>query len=416
MPIPRPRNTVRLRLTLLYGGLFILSGACLLTITYLLVRAAGGVVVAITHYETGGPAGSGSIPPPPPLSSASGYASAQHAAELRQLLGYSAIALAIMAIASVVLGWLVAGRVLHPLRTITTSVKQISASNLNERLTADGPDDELSELAATFNALLDRLEAAFDAQRQFVANASHELRTPLARERTVMEVALRDPKATVGSLRAAGERVLASGMQQERLIEALLTLARSQRGLGYREPFDLRNVAAAELGNRLPDGETASPRLSSRLRAAPTTGDQRLAERLVANLVDNAIRHNVPGGEVEIVTETVAGRALISVANTGPEIAATEIARLKQPFQRRDSRRGSPRDGLGLGLSIVAAIAVAHDAAFELRPRPGGGLVAEVRFPGNHQGPPRRRSPSAPPAQHQPAEVPPPNADSSTSS
>lgn len=211
MPVPRPRNTVRLRLTLLYGGLFVLSGACLLTITYVLVREAGGVVVAITHYETGVPAGSGSIQPPPPLSSANGYASAQHAAELRQLLGYSAIALGIMAIVSVVLGWLVAGRVLQPLRTITTSVREISASNLNERLAADGPDDELSELAATFNALLDRLEAAFDAQRQFVANASHELRTPFARERTVMEVALRDPKATVGSLRAAGEGVLAFG-------------------------------------------------------------------------------------------------------------------------------------------------------------------------------------------------------------
>jgi signal transduction histidine kinase len=396
MRIPRPRNTLRLRLTLLYGGLFILSGATLLAITYGLVSGSGGTVRYISHYESGGPGG---IAPLPALSA---YSDAQHAAELRQLLGYSGIALGIMSVVSVLLGWIVAGRVLHPLRTITSSVHDISANTLSERLTTAGADDELRDLAVTFNGLLDRLEGAFDAQRQFVANASHELRTPLARERTVMEVALGDPDASVASLRAAGERVLASGQQQERLIEALLTLARSQRGLDSREPFDLRDIAKDVLAARAPEGEGEDPRLRCALRPAPSAGDERLAERLVINLVDNALRHNVPGGVVEVTTGTADGRASIVVSNTGPELSQSQIARIRRPFEQAHGRRsggghnrGGHSGGLGLGLSIVDAIATAHDATLDLRPRPGGGLVAEVRFPGVRQGRSQRREPAA---------------------
>jgi signal transduction histidine kinase len=388
MRMPRPRNTVRLRLTLVYGGLFILSAVTLLAITYGLVSSSGGTVLYVSHSESGGPGG---IQPLPALSA---YSSAQHAAELRQLLGYSGIALGTMSVISLLFGWIVAGRVLHPLRMITSAVHDISANNLSERLTTAGTDDELRELAVTFNGLLDRLESAFDAQRQFVANASHELRTPLARERTVMEVALGDPDASVASLRAAGERVLASGQQQERLIEALLTLARSQRGLDSREPFDLRDIANDVLTAREPEKAAEGLRVSSALRPAPSAGDKRLAERLVINLVDNAIRHNVPGGVVEVSTGTADGRSTVVVSNTGPELSGSQIARIRLPFEQGDGRRsGGMSGGVGLGLSIVNAIAIAHDATLDLRPRPGGGLVAAVHFPGLPQArPPDERN------------------------
>lgn len=390
-----PRNTIRLRLSLLYGGLFIVSGAILLAITYTLVSGSGTTVLHISYYQNGAPAaGLGPLPSSPPGGTA--YAQAQHAAELHQLLVYSGIALGIMSVVSVLLGWVVAGRVLHPLRTITTAVRDISASNLNERLTTAGADDELTHLAATFNGLLDRLESAFDAQRQFVANASHELRTPLARERTVMEVALADPDASVESLRAAGQRVIVSGQQQERLIEALLTLARSQRGLDSHDPFDLREITEDVLESRAPDPGAGAPPVTAALRPAPSAGDTRLAERLVANLVDNAIRHNVPGGIVEVATATADGLAVITVVNTGPEVSAGQLERIRRPFERGDGQRSRGlRDGLGLGLSIVSAIAAAHDAAFDLSPRTGGGLIAEVRFPGQGQGRPPRRRPAA---------------------
>ena len=254
----RPRRTVRLRLTLLYGGLFLLSGAGLLAITYALVSNRLPVV-ATSHGGTAGTspgtAGGGTrvcfflgqpgaAPPaaPPDCLAASQLAVQQRGAELNQLLIESGIALAIMTVVSIGLGWLVAGRVLRPLRTITAAARSISASSLHARLALPGPGDELKELGDTFDGLLARLEAAFGAQRQFVANASHELRTPLARQRTLIEVALADPRPTVVTLQDACKRALATGEEQERLIEALLTLARSQRGLDRREPIDLAAI------------------------------------------------------------------------------------------------------------------------------------------------------------------------------
>ena len=260
-----PRRTVRLRLTLLYGGLFLLSGAILLAVTYVLVvSATDGVIFRGQNGSQGfisgphnGTAANGGGQPPELQTSGRGsggltpnqlqaqarkleaQAAHQHAAELHQLLIQSGLALTGMAVLSIGLGWLVAGRVLRPLRTITAAAREISATNLHERLALGGPDDELKELGNTFDGLLARLEASFSAQRQFVANASHELRTPLARQRILSQVALADPDATAETLRAAHERVLAAGAQQEQLIEALLTLARGQAGLGTREPFDL---------------------------------------------------------------------------------------------------------------------------------------------------------------------------------
>jgi signal transduction histidine kinase len=395
-----PRRTVRLRLTLLYGGLFLISGTGLLIITYVLVAhrfptimtvqgktvAHGGAGIAFST-STAGPActaGQHPVVSPAQLTRCARQAQAdaarQQATEMNQLLTQSGVALAIMSVISIVLGWLVAGRVLRPLRTITVAARRLSASSLHERLALAGPDDELKELGDTFDGLLGRLEAAFGAQRQFVANASHELRTPLARQRTVIEVALADPEPTVASLSEACARALAAGEQQEQLIEALLTLARSQRGLDRREPIELAATVEMVLRSRLPEAERRGLSVRAELGTGPVLGDARLAERLAANLLDNALRHNVPGGWVRVTTGNRAGHAVLSVANTGPVIAAAEVGRLFEPFQRLGADR-TGRDGLGLGLSIVRAIADAHHARLRVRAAAAGGLDIQVRFP-----------------------------------
>jgi signal transduction histidine kinase len=282
-----------------------------------------------------------------------------------------------MALISICLGWLVSGRALQPLRTITNAAKGISASNLHRRLALKGPNDELRQLGNTFDELLSRLEASFDAQRQFVANASHELRTPLTLERTLVEVALADPDPSVGSLRRTLEKVLGASEHHERLLEALLTLSRSQRGLDWHEPVDLRATADEALAAIDHDGLT----LTASLEPAWTSGDRRLVERLVANLVTNAIRHNLLEGTIDIRTETRDGRAILAIANSGPVIAPRDLERLFQPFQRLADERTDATSGLGLGLSIVQAIAAAHDATITTHAPPGGGLELEVSFP-----------------------------------
>jgi signal transduction histidine kinase len=408
----RPRRTIRLRLTLIYGGLFLICGAGLLAITYVLVdnatagyfsstgpggRAAGAIVgpaasagkhgnpPAATQIISTGP-GSRTVTLTPRQARALTHrmqaaAASQHASEMHQLLIYSGVALAIMAAVSAGLGWIVAGRVLRPLRTITAAARDISATSLHRRLALRGPADELKELGDTFDGLLARLDASFAAQRQFVANASHELRTPLAWQRTLVQVALADPGADFESLRAACERVLTSGAHQERILEALLTLSRGQAGLGKREPFDLATLAGHVLRSRQPDAQDRQLAIHSALAPAPATGDPRLAERLIANLADNALRHNVPGGSVEVVTGTKNSRAILSVINTGPVVPAAAVGRLLQPFQRLAADRTGHGEGLGLGLSIVQAITQAHGAILTIRAQPSGGLHAEVSFP-----------------------------------
>jgi signal transduction histidine kinase len=393
-----PGRTVRLRLTLLYGALFLASGAALLAITYVLVAhqytdndQIFGIAIQAGPDGSGKslPVEPGTIAPPLPVPGEGDAVLVKRhsAAALRQLALQSGIALAIMAILSIWLGWLVAGRVLRPLRTITNAARDISASNLHRRLALEGPDDELKQLANTFDGLLGRLEASFDAQRQFVANASHELRTPLTYERALLEVALADPDATADSLRETCERVLASGEQQERLIEALLTLSRSQRGLDQHEPFDLAAVAADVLETRRAEAEHKQLHIETALDPAPTSGDVALGERLVANLVDNAMRHNVAAGRIEVATATKNGHAVISIANTGPVVPSGDIDRLFQPFQRLTSDPDDGQDaGLGLGLSIVHAIATAHEATVTPKALPEGGLAIEVRFPSTGRG------------------------------
>jgi len=370
-----PRRTVRLRLTLLYGCLFLLSGAALLAITYALVRTAlSGPLTSggSPSQSTGG----GIVHGHPPASF-----HAQQASDLHQLLVQSAIALAIMAVIAICLGWLVAGRVLRPIRTMTATTRRISERSLHERLALHGPDDELKDLADTIDGLLARLETAFDSQRRFVANASHELRTPLMLTQTLLQVALADPALTLESLKTACREAIDTGKEQAQLIDALLTLARSQRGLDHREPFDLAALARETLDSTDAAAAGKNLALEPALDPAPVRGDPRLARTLITNLIDNAIRYNHPGGRVAVLTTTDADHALLRVTNTGPLIAHDQIDPLLQPFRRLDGQRSNHTDGLGLGLSIVLAIATAHDASLSLNPEPTGGLAVEVAFP-----------------------------------
>ncbi|MFC4057810.1 sensor histidine kinase [Planomonospora corallina] len=386
-PVIGARRTIRLRLTLLYSGLFLAAGVLLVALIYLLVQyspfpgppeaptpPAVPAPPAFLEPPAGPAPSAGPAPPAPeplePLEPRALPGAGQQAGNARRLLVNSLIALAFMAFASMLLGWFAAGRVLRPLGDITATVRRITADRLDRRLAVSGPDDELKELADTFDELLDRLEASFTAQRRFVANASHELRTPLTLQQAMAEVALADPEAGAEALRAVLERVLAAGRHQERLIEALLTLARGQQGLDRREPFDLAEIAGRALAQHPGPGL----RVESALRPAPASGDRALVERLVANLLDNALRHNVPGGWVRVATAVRSGRPAVTVSNSGPVIPPDRVALLLQPFQRLESGRKAVGDGLGLGLSIVAAIVEAHHGTLETRPLPEGGL------------------------------------------
>jgi signal transduction histidine kinase len=303
----------------------------------------------------------------------------QRSSSLSSLLTWSGIALAVMALVSIGLGWLVAGRALAPIRTMNTRARSITAESLHERLGLEERDDELGELATAFDELLGRLEGAFDSQKRFVANASHELRTPLTLERTLVELALADPEASRESLRQTCERVLASTEQQERLIEALLTLARSQAGVEAGSEVDLADVVGEMLMTR--EARLEGIKLESQLDQAIVVGDGALLERLVSNLIDNAVLHN-PTHEpwIRVSTGELRGQPGLVVANSGPQIPNERVDELFEPFRRLEADRTSERDGLGLGLSIVQAIANAHGAVVTARALPEGGLEVELRF------------------------------------
>ena len=383
-PARRHRRSVRWRLAAVYGALSILSAAVVVTGIYSWEASA-------TSVQPATPA------PPAPSGQQSPLAQAQarigqleyqvtalsdraHSINSHGLPAAVAVVLGLTAIASLLLGWLLAGRILRPLRKITTATRSISEDDLGRRLAIPGPANELTDLADTIDALLARLEAAFDAQRQFVANASHELRTPLTLERALLEVALADPAATAATLRSTCEEVLVTSQEQERLIEALLTLARSQRGLDHRDPFDLAEITTRVLNACSLRAQALALDVTAELGSAPATGDPSLAERLIANLTDNALSYNVPGGQVEVSTGTRNGHAFLLMANTGPPVPAGQIQRLLQPFQRLNPDRADEPGRSGLGLSIVAAIAKAHDAALSVHPGNHGGLSVEVTF------------------------------------
>ncbi len=317
---------------------------------------------------------------------------AQRAVDSHQLLVNSGVALAIVAVLALLAGWLVAGRLLRPIRTITRTARKISSTNLHERLALAGPQDELKELGDTLDDLFGRLDAAFEAQRHFVANASHELRTPLTAERTLLQVALDDPDTTIAAWRWTAEEVLASSDEQECLIEALLTLASSESGLKGQEPVDLADTVTTSLAGLEHEIDLRGIHVDEMTAPAPLEGDPLLVERLVVNLLTNAVRHNVVDGRIEVVTDVRDGHARLSVTNTGALIPPSEVDRLFQPFQRLGSRRSHYRDGHGLGLSIVRAIANAHRAGIDVHPMPGGGLSVSIIFPKTSRS---RRAPSA---------------------
>jgi signal transduction histidine kinase len=387
-----PRRTARLRLTLLSGALFLLSGATLLTVIYvlfLLVRG-GGSGSALSSGSGNSQAG---LANPNGSQSSLGIdevhrsvggsaATAQRFADQHGLLIACAIGLAIAAVFALLLGWFVAGRMLRPVQAITATARRISATNLDERLALDDADEEFKQLGDTLDNLFARLGAAFEAQQHFVANASHELRTPLTAERTLLQVALDDPHTTNAAWRSTAEEVLASSDEQERLIEALLTLASSQGGLDHLERLDLAVICNDVLSRSNPDIDRLGLHIETATRSAHLDGDPRLIDRLVANLVDNAIGHNQIGGQVNVsTTVNEEGKAVLSVTNTCAVIPPADVDRLFQPFQRLDPSRTRHKDGHGLGLSIVRSIASAHGATITAHPRPQGGLHIEVTFP-----------------------------------
>jgi signal transduction histidine kinase len=349
-----PRRTLRLQLTLLYGGFFFACGVAVLLVPVLTIKQ--------------------SIP-----EGASAATVAQIEAGTRLQVIRAAATVAGLVLLSLAVGWLIAGRFLRPLRAITATARDISVSNLDRRVSLGRRDDEFADLGKTLDSLFGRLEASFESQRRFVANASHELRTPLAAERTLIQVALADPDADTRTLRATCQDVLMLGEQQEHLIEALLTLACGERGVDRWDRFDLAELAGRVIADRREEAAGRGIRVDAALGPAPATGDPSLAESLVANLVDNALQHNLAQGWVEIATKAVDGHAVISVRNTGKPVPPGEMDRLFQPFQRLDGERTGP-GGHGLGLAIVRAIADAHGAALTAKARPEGGLDIEVSF------------------------------------
>jgi len=384
-----PRRTVRLRLTVMYGLLFFVCGALLLAL-------ADGVTV---HGTTGaevspnGPAALRSAPPsgPVPTAHVNGAPSAASPGQSlsHQLAMASLIALGVMTVAALALGWFMAGRALRPVRKMTAAAQRISEDNLHERLALTGPDDELKELGDTMDGLLARLESAFAAQRRFVANASHELRTPLTTMRASLDVALAKPEPVPPQTVALAARLRAELDKTDALLESFLVLARAQhrqtrhRHLsGYRAlPLDyavgaaLADQAAAIGAMNLTVQDISGP------GGAWVAGDQALLSRLVGNVIGNAVCHNINGGWIRIATQTNGGRASLIVENGGQVLDQRQVDELAQPFRRLGADRTGSDKGSGLGLSIVAAIAEAHGGTLDLQARDGGGLRVRVELP-----------------------------------
>jgi signal transduction histidine kinase len=369
------RRTVRVRLTALYSGLFLATSTILLVVVNLLLRQMLQKQV-VRFEELGAP------PPGLPRPAEEGATTYQVVAgRAANQLGdavlqfqwlISGITIAVLAIMSVAVGWWMAGRVLSPLHQITATARRLSLSNLDERIALSGPRDELKELADTFDAMLDRLERSADSQRRFVANASHELRTPLAIQRAAIEIGLDDP--TPERLNEVRNDLLTANRRTERLIDGLLTLAVGDRGLDVREPVPLDAIVREVVS------EAATDAVAVTVDVEPVTvaGDPVLLSRLVANLVDNAVRYNRPGGAVWVHLSANGG---LIIRNTGAEVPLNRLGELFEPFRRLHATRTRSADGTGLGLSIVNSIAQAHGALGRAQPNPDGGLTVTVRFP-----------------------------------
>ncbi len=348
----RPRPTIRFRLTALYAVVVFLAGGLLLAVSYALLD--GHLHNTLTD------------------------ATADDV--LAQLREQYLLALFAVTALAVLLGWVIAGRALAPLRTIASAARAVSGESLTRRVELRGPDDELHELADTFDEMLERLDSAFASQKRFVADASHELRTPLTVLRTEVEVALADPDASAAELRATAEVVREEVQRFEALLESLLALARSEaRALASEEPVDLADLVGKVVSRLQPEAATRDVLLRVEAKSAVVYGDRGLLERMVFNVVDNAVTHNCSGGFAEVRVAPRGEKAMLSVVNTGPRVPDESVQLLTEPFHRLERRHD--RRGAGVGLSIVRAVAAAHDGRLELTAREDGGLVAEVELP-----------------------------------
>jgi signal transduction histidine kinase len=389
-PYPWLRPTIRIRLTLLYGGMFLIAGMLLLTIIYLLAAEAlheGSklpfrILNANAQLTSDScPGLTGTLPSEQFMERLGECTDAQRAIALDELLQRSLLALLGLAVAAFAFGYVMAGRVLAPLGRITRTARQVASSDLHKRIELEGPDDELKELSDTFDDMLDRLDRAFTAQQRFVANASHELRTPLAINRTLLEVQLSDPEASP-ELQQLGKTLLATNERSEQLVEGLLLLARSENEIVDRKPVDLAEVAGQAIEQVRAEADSRGLELRGVRQPAYVQGNGVLLERVALNLVQNAVRYNQQeDGWIAVSTEAVPGHAVLVVENTGPAVPAYEIDNLFEPFRRlRSERTGSDR-GVGLGLSIVRSVARAHGGTATAEPREDGGLVLRVVLP-----------------------------------
>ncbi len=413
---------VRIRLALVYAALFFVSGSLLLGLTYGLVAhslpASSGATAkpAMTHAEfdrlctqaqtaapaagkTAGPGSNagpaGKVPDSLLAKCKEAYAAGARAGStsqrlrvLHNLLLLSLLGLGIMTIASAGAGWVVSGRVLRPVRAITETARRASEQHLGERIGLTGARDELRELADTFDEMLERLDQAFAAQRRFVADASHELRTPLTVMRTAIDVTLAKPSRGAAQLEAMALRVRRSVDRAEKLIDALLTLAISDRGQVASQPVDLATAAEDALDSAAAEISHRGLTVDADIGQAVASGDAELLDRMVGNLVDNAVRHNEPGGWIRLSTGTADGSVLLRIANGGPALAPDVVITLFEPFRRVGARTGSGAGvGLGLGLAIVRSIASAHGGTVTAQSPPGGGLDIRVVLPARDAAP-----------------------------
>jgi signal transduction histidine kinase len=384
-----PRPTLRLRLTLVWFGFFLVAGLTLLGVTYLLFRNQLPWTLTPPGVEDGRNLKRVIVNNNAVLTgdAADQLIQAQVAEVSRSFFQQGAVAFLLVAIASGASAWVLTGRMLAPLHQVTATARRIAAAErgLQQRIDLHGPDDELKELADTFDGMVARLEHAFDGQRRFVANASHELRTPLTLNRALVELAMHRKSASPDVIRL-GEDLLQINARHERLISGLLLLARSEQELPATTPVDLADVVSHVAEQTTAEAAAAGVTITVAAGPAPARGDGLLLEQLVRNLVENGIRHNnkEPGDWVRVESGP---EATITVTNSGPVIPAYDVAALFEPFRRLDGDRVTSSKGVGLGLSIVRSVARAHGGAVEARPRDGGGLVVTVRLPGSSPGP-----------------------------
>ncbi|MFF2652728.1 sensor histidine kinase [Streptomyces sp. NPDC058045] len=391
-PFPWLRPTIRIRLTLLYGGMFLIAGILLLSIIYLLAAQAvhvgnelpfkilSGKVTVSSDACPGLPSATGTQDVGAFNAALNACVSHRRQEALDNLLSRSLLALLGLSVIAFAFGYAIAGRVLSPLGRITRTARRVAGSDLSRRIELDGPDDELKELADTFDDMLERLERAFTAQQRFVGNASHELRTPLAINRTLLEVQLSDP-AAAPELQQLGKTLLATNERSEQLVEGLLLLARSDNQIVERKPVDLAEVAGQAIDQVRTEADQRDVEIRGERAQAVVQGNGVLLERIALNLVQNAVRYNTPGGWVEVSTQTQHGQAVLVVSNTGPVVPAYEIDNLFEPFRRLRTERTGSDKGVGLGLSIARSVARAHGGRIMAQPREGGGLVMRVTLP-----------------------------------